>query len=307
MWESPAWAVVMRKVRRRALVPFELDAQESKHLVGAVREGVWRVSSEGVVLVMNGSMARLLEIESPTIQANVLDLVQCPGGALRKGTFECELLTASGLSRRVRVNSIATPAGFFQVLTDITAEHTIQARLVDEAQRMARLAGQDPLTSLPNRRAFDIVLYEAVQSASAHPFGVLMVDLDDFKSINDLYGHSTGDRALTEFADALAKSVRSSDFLARIGGDEFGIVCTGVDKTRFAEIQARLQKTVDQSAVDSGFALSCSIGGAHSSDGVEAVLARADQDMYHHKRSRKVFQPRLAVSDIAKMEQGLGE
>lgn len=294
----------MRRTRSSTASSFELDSDESKLLVGAVREGVWRVSRDGSVLAMNGAMGRLLEVDSLEGGANIRDLLRCKDGPLKEGRFECELLTATGLSRRVRVASIAVPDGYFQVLMDITAEHVIQSRLVDEAQRLARLAGQDPLTGLPNRRAFDIVMYEAVQSASAHAFGVLMVDLDDLKSINDLYGHEAGDRALVSFAGELSKAVRSSDFLARIGGDEFGIVCGGVDRARFAEITARLRVVLDRGTTGGA---SCSIGGAHSSDGVDGVMARADEDMYRHKRSRKQGQTRLAVSDIAKLEQRRAE
>jgi diguanylate cyclase (GGDEF)-like protein len=94
----------------------------------------------------------------------------------------------------------------------------------------------DPLTGLYNRRQFnDILRYEIGRSARhKHEFSVLMLDLDDFKDINDSYGHPTGDAALCAIASALLEHTRNGDLCARVGGDEFAIILveTGAEGAR---------------------------------------------------------------------------
>lgn len=87
-------------------------------------------------------------------------------------------------------------------------------------------ASQDPLTGVANRRAFKTALHDSIQSASS-PRVVVLVDVDDFKAINDTFGHMTGDDALVAVAQAIRSFVRADDLLARIGGDELACCCRG--------------------------------------------------------------------------------
>ena len=101
-------------------------------------------------------------------------------------------------------------------------------RLAEEAHlREQALARHDPLTGLTNRRVLEEELEKALARASrlGMSFAVLLIDLDRFKPINDIHGHSAGDLVLVEIAARLKEVVRKSDTLSRIGGDEFAIVC----------------------------------------------------------------------------------
>jgi diguanylate cyclase (GGDEF)-like protein len=101
----------------------------------------------------------------------------------------------------------------------------LKAFLVAAERRQRRMAHEDPLTGLPNRRAFDRALDGAV--AAGRPFSVVLIDVDHFKTINDTYGHTTGDEILCAIADRTRVAVRATDTLARVGGDELALVAPG--------------------------------------------------------------------------------
>jgi diguanylate cyclase (GGDEF)-like protein len=101
----------------------------------------------------------------------------------------------------------------------------LKRRLLAAESHQRRMAHQDPLTGLGNRRAFDAALSAAL--AGGTPFAVLMIDVDSFKQINDTFGHTTGDRVLRELAAHASAQVRGGDCLARIGGDELAVVAPG--------------------------------------------------------------------------------
>jgi diguanylate cyclase (GGDEF)-like protein len=98
----------------------------------------------------------------------------------------------------------------------------LKSHLVAAERKQRRMAHEDPLTGLPNRRAFDRALDAAV--AGGRPFSLLLIDVDRFKTINDTFGHTTGDEILRGIASRTRVCVRSTDTLARIGGDELALV-----------------------------------------------------------------------------------
>jgi diguanylate cyclase (GGDEF)-like protein len=113
----------------------------------------------------------------------------------------------------------------------------LKRRLVDAEARQREIANIDPLTGIANRRAFDSALRRELaartdpdggrRQGDDEPFALLVFDLDDFKSINDDYGHPVGDAVLRQTAERARKVLRSTDHLARIGGDEFAVIAPG--------------------------------------------------------------------------------
>jgi len=153
-------------------------------------------------------------------------------------------------------------------------------------------AVHDPLTGLHNRRQFnDILRYEIGRSERhKHDFSVLMLDLDDFKDINDSYGHPTGDTALCAIANALLEHTRNGDLCARIGGDEFAIILTetGPEGARIVaeNVSRALREMAITSAQGNRFHLTVSIGvSSYPIDGqtIDTLLEGVDAAMYKAK------------------------
>ncbi len=161
-----------------------------------------------------------------------------------------------------------------------------QSRAV--TRRMAHLAQHDALTGLPNRILLEERLGQALRMAArgGHRVGLLFVDVDDFKEINDSLGHGTGDQVLREIANRLTGSIRTTDTVCRQGGDEFVVLLPQIDSrhdaVRFAD---KLSRAIQEPLTVEGHELpmTVSIGvGVYPDDGddCEAIMRHADSDMY---------------------------
>jgi diguanylate cyclase (GGDEF)-like protein len=170
------------------------------------------------------------------------------------------------------------------------------ARLLDTITYQAR---HDALTGLANRAVFNERIEQALASAGASgdPVGLFFVDLDDFKSINDEWGHYAGDDVLREVAERLLETVRATDTVARLGGDEFAIVLSEVDDHAVVEAAAeRVQRAFDEPFLICGelHRLGVSVGRAVWPDDapeVEALMRHADAEMYRAKRGAGIDSP----------------
>ncbi|MDY7101793.1 MAG: GGDEF domain-containing protein [Actinomycetota bacterium] len=162
-------------------------------------------------------------------------------------------------------------------------------RLLVERRRLARLALLDGLTGLPNRRMFDEALDRALVRSrwSGATIGVLLVDLDGFKAINDTMGHPRADLALTGFARRLGATVRANDLAARLGGDEFAIVARTIGHPSELEVVARRVLVAARAPSPPLPGLSASIGAVECGAGSDrgAVLRAADDLLYEAKRA----------------------
>jgi two-component system cell cycle response regulator len=168
-------------------------------------------------------------------------------------------------------------------------------REIDAKNRLLeQMAHTDPLTGLPNRRAIEDWAGRQVRGAARHgfPFWVVEADLDSFKVINDNYGHDAGDTVLKSFADVLRRNTRASDICGRMGGDEFVLVITHVDREHIQLAIDRLREQFASSAFEFGggrvlVAASFGIAGFCSQDPPEfnALLKQADTALYTAKRA----------------------
>ena len=157
--------------------------------------------------------------------------------------------------------------------------------------QIQRLAGQDELSLLPNRRTFDLRLDQELAHLGRTGTGlaVLLIDLDRFKAVNDTYGHTAGDELIRQVAQRLSRLVRSGDTVARIGGDEFGIIQTyGNFPAGCAALGERILESLTEPFVIMGVAttIGCSIGIALAPDDAtdrETLLRLADTALYQSK------------------------
>ncbi|MDY0744141.1 diguanylate cyclase [Paucibacter sp. R3-3] len=153
---------------------------------------------------------------------------------------------------------------------------------------LAKSANSDALTGLANRRA----LQKRVQKLRAQPFGVLVFDLDDFKPINDRYGHAAGDQVLKAVAKRLRQLCRNGDLAVRTGGDEFVVLFPGLDDTgRLEEIRTRLRQAIGEPILldSTPVKVGASIGYASTNGDktFDQLIELADAMSYEEKKVRK--------------------
>ncbi|MDP9027244.1 MAG: diguanylate cyclase [Actinomycetota bacterium] len=166
----------------------------------------------------------------------------------------------------------------------------LQATLLRQAEsRLAELAIQDPLTGLPNRRLLmDRLEQELPRIAPNKSLAVLFIDLDNFKLINDVHGHSVGDDAIRHAAIAIRAAAREGDTVARLGGDEFVVLCSNVNSDDVSVVASRIIAAVSAPATDHpNWTLSASIGVTLAGNGSDPsqVLSAADSAMYRAKQA----------------------
>jgi diguanylate cyclase (GGDEF)-like protein/PAS domain S-box-containing protein len=168
------------------------------------------------------------------------------------------------------------------VARDVTDQRHAEAEL-------ARRALHDPLTGIANRELLHDRLHGSVVRSQRRGASVtiLFIDLDNFKQINDRFGHAAGDRLLIEVTDRLSAATRDGDTLARYGGDEFIVLCEDVaDDNEMRQVAARLLATLDAPfmVADEEVIISASVGSARSSYmSPEELIHAADRDMYRIK------------------------
>lgn len=153
-----------------------------------------------------------------------------------------------------------------------------------------RLAHRDSLVDLPNRRSFHAALERLIARVEREGIhaAMLFVDVDGLKAINDKFGHDAGDKALIEVARLLVASVRKADFVARLAGDEFGILLEHADELSAWQMALRVIEAVDDCQFCLGGAclplsVAIGVGVIKRRDSAESVLARADREMYRIK------------------------
>ena len=171
--------------------------------------------------------------------------------------------------------------------------YTDETEAMRHVDKLEELASVDSLTGLFNRRHFETLAeaeWERFQRYE-RPMSILMIDIDLFKTINDLYGHDIGDRVIRAVADIGNNTKRSADIIARIGGEEFVLLLPETDLTRAIALAERLREAVAGfrlSTEERDIAMTISIGVAEADPSIESLaelMRQADQALYRAKRS----------------------
>jgi len=180
--------------------------------------------------------------------------------------------------------------GAIEIFTDKSPSAAIRQRI----QTLERLALIDPLTELGNRRHGEINLRTRLTEMRRYgwPFAVLFIDIDDFKDVNDRYGHAVGDRVLRMVARTLFHNVRPFDFVIRWGGEEFLVILTNIEENDARVVAEKLRSLVARSGLRVAgdiIRVTVSIGVtlARPGDTLETLLKRADASLYESKCAGK--------------------
>ncbi len=307
--EAVAWAMSMLSRTRSAL------ADTRERYSGVFEEapmGIVTVSPERTLLRVNRAFADIVgstnaELEGRSMQelihpedraASDVEIRRLVAGEIDRVSLEKRLLRSDGGAVWVSVgtscvrNRDGEPVFLIGQVEDITERRALR-------EQLAYAAGHDELTGLPNRSLFMERLARTVARAEdeGRHVALMFIDLDRFKLINDGLGHDAGDRLLQRIARRLQRTLRSGDFLARFGGDEFTALCVVGDEQEALDVAQRLQATMAKPLADSDHEhfVSLSIGIALSSSASESgasMLRNADVAMY---RSRESGYGRIAI------------
>ncbi len=189
--------------------------------------------------------------------------------------------------RAVPIRGIAGEiVGAVEVFNDISGQ-VLAAERIRELEALSLI---DPLTGAGNRRYTEIQLDSRLAEKKRYglPVGLLFLDVDRFKSVNDQYGHAAGDDVLRVVGRTLANGLRAGDFLGRWGGEEFVVLVGGLDARRLAEAGQRLRTLVARSSVpavpDLEVTISVGVTEARADDTMASFIARADARMYEAKK-----------------------
>ena len=236
------------------------------------------------------------ELLSHHCESTILCSVGCPlkqtlkDGEVREA--QVSLTNKNGISVPVFVRTLpyydaaGAIVGAVEVFRKLNGADEV-AGLLHELNNLAYV---EPLTKAARRNYGEEVLDKALAafSGTASPFGVLLLDLDRFKSINDTYGHQAGDHALANISELIRRNLRSSDLLVRWGGDEFLVIATGLDTAVLANLGEKLRGLAEGMCFEyngSDIPIRLSIGGAFAKlgDTREGLLERADKNLYSSK------------------------
>lgn len=249
------------------------------------------MNSSAVIAERDGPAA-LLAILKPRVEQDTARSVRKLLGAIE--AEERRLLQARSEQRAAEYRRLLTGAGMvataffgFLVWSAVYASLLLR-RSKATIQGLKESADLDPLTGLLNRRALE----ERFKRHSGSPLTVVALDLDDFKAVNDAYGHAAGDEVLRVGADRLRHECRESDLIARVGGDEFVVVLTGVADLEVARrFCGRLEQSMREPILlqSARIHIGASIGFQISSGGMslQELLATADAVSYQEKSARK--------------------
>lgn len=231
---------------------------DARYLFDHAPQGVARLDDSGIILQANHALGELVGLSAQQLSGRHLDEFSAEDNLqdevstafAEPGVFvhtDRYFTAVDGTSRRVALTfrtttgEDATPGQVLVNAVDITERQRLH-------ELVSHLADHDALTGLMNRRRFESE-FEKVYSNSGGELddgALLLIDLDNFKAVNDVLGHHAGDELLVEFAGLLRDCVRSTDVVGRLGGDEFVIILPDTDHTGATAIGARIVETVQQ-------------------------------------------------------------
>lgn len=242
--------------------------------------------SDNILMHVDGQGALLCKDRCP-LAATMLD------GVERTSDVYLQHKDGHRVSVNIRITPLRNERGEITGGVEVFTDNSLKLSAIARMEAFEKLAYLDPLTGAANRRYAEITLHARYEEFQRYgwPFGVVFIDIDRFKCINDECGHAAGDEVLKMVAKTLMNSARSFDVVARWGGDEFIAVIANVEKEQLIAAANRFRTLVEQSSRVPGPVqqVTISVGAtlARSDDTEATVLERADRFMYQSKTAGK--------------------
>ena len=290
----------------------QLPDELHKSIVDYLADGVYFVEPDRTIRYWNRGAERLAGYKAPELVGrhcydNILAHVDAQGNSLCHSTCPLAASMSDGESRdvtiwlrhregyrkpvRVRTAAVRDEAGVIIGGVETFSDASAVVRAAEAADRARLEALTDELTGLPNRRMFDAALRGRLENLGRYgwQFGLLVVDIDLFKAVNDQFGHAFGDAVLAGVAKTLQGAVRGGDMVARWGGEEFAVLVEASDVAGLGETAERVRALVGQSEVrhdNKVVTVQVSVGGSLASrdDSAEVLFERVDGALYSAKR-----------------------
>jgi diguanylate cyclase (GGDEF)-like protein/PAS domain S-box-containing protein len=284
-----------------------------KSIVDNLADGVYYVEPDRSIRYWNHGAENLAGYQASELVGrrcydNILAHVHAQGNSLCHSTCPLAASMLDGESRdvtiwlrhregyrkpvRVRTAAVRDATGTIVGGVETFSDASAVVRAAEDADRVRHEALTDELTGLPNRRMFDAAVRTRLENMVryAWQFGLLVVDIDNFKAVNDKSGHAVGDAVLAGVAKTIQGAVRAGDMVARWGGEEFAILVEASEAGGLAETAERVRAFVAQSEVRHEalvLRVQVSAGGSLASrdDTPESLFERADGALYSAKRS----------------------
>lgn len=259
----------------------------AEHITGySFQEVIGRKCSDDILSHINYKGNIMCDRDCP-LKKSMLDIM----------AYEAEAYLKHKAGHRVPVSIKTYPLTDGEVISGgvkVFVDNSLMITLLQRLEDLQRLVTIDHLTGLTNRRFIEMSIESRLSELRRYgwPFGILFIDIDNFKDINDLYGHEIGDRVLRMIAQTFIDNSRPFDTIGRWGGEEFVSIILNVEKESLFDVANRMRKLIEESVmiIDSAtIRVTVSIGAtmARSEDSKESLIGRADQLMYHAKISGK--------------------
>lgn len=256
-----------------------LSAAMARHVAGDVRATAASGKPHMSVQRADGSVAHRLSVRDGdgTVQISV---VPAGGGAV---VTAVNVAWATDALRRM---ALVTIGGLLVGTLALTALLAFAiGRFV--TRPVERLAETDALTGVANQRAFSVAIAAAIQESrtTGRPLSLIAIDVDGLKQVNDLQGHLAGDRVISDVANATRGAVRAGDLVARVGGDEFVVLCPGLNRRGATEIASRIEAALDDDHLHASLGIAELPHGGSATD----LREQADAALYVAKARRKAL------------------
>ncbi|MGI6112852.1 MAG: GGDEF domain-containing protein [Mahellales bacterium] len=206
------------------------------------------------------------------------------------------LWIASHIITDITLNQLLASAVYLILVIAFNTFSTIRVNYYKRIQylnetELKRLATTDSLTGIYSRTAFYLKLEEWSNYAHRYPIelAMIMFDIDDFKKVNDTFGHSVGDRVLIQVVNTVRKCIRNYDVLTRWGGEEFVILAPNTGLKEAVKMATRIKETINRTEFETVGKVTCSFGVTllNNNDNIDSFIARADRFLYYAKESGK--------------------